>query len=971
MLGVPKAIRIREPLVNTPVLDRFCAGLPGDGGRDRVSSRMTDIPFQMSGLLGRGSECEALDRLVHAVQAGRSQVLVVHGEAGSGKSSLLEYVAQAAAGCRVVRAAGIEAEMELPFAGLHQLCMPHLGHLEQLPGPQRDALGTAFGLRPGAPPDRFLVDLATLSLLAEAAEQQPLVCLIDDAQWLDRASTQTLTFVARRLLAEPLALVFTVREPFDEAMFAGLDELEVRGLGDTDARALLDLAIPGRLDDRVRDRIVAETHGNPLALLELPHGLSPAELAGGFGLPNVMPLTTRIEQSFQRRLETLPAETRRLLLAAAAEPLGDTQLLWRAVELLGLHVSAAGPAETTGLVEFGARVRFHHPLVRSAAYRAANLQDRREVHQALADATDPDADPDRRAWHLAHATAGTDEAVASELERSADRARARGGVAAAAAFLERSTDLTPDPARRGTRALAAAHAKFEAAAPDAAYDLLAVAEACPLDDLQRARLDRLRAHIAFARKRASDAPPLLLAAAMRLESVDIELSRETYLEALAAAIFAGRLTNPDAKREVAEAARAAPPGPTPPRPVDLLLDGLAMQITEGYLASVPSLRRAVHAFQHESLSSPDSIMHWLWMASPIAQETAAHELWDAEAWHALSSRTVELARESGTLAALPVALVYRAGVHLHAGEFDEASELIAEADAITSATGYAPVQYASLVLAAWRGDEAGATELMDASVIDATLRGDGRTIVLTGYATALLYNGLGRYPAALAAARRACEHEDLGFFGWSLAELVEAGVRGGAPDDAADALQQLSRRAQAAGTDWALGVETRSRALMSEGDVADALYREAIDRLAQTRVTVHLARAHLLYGEWLRRERRKRDARGQLRTAHALFKRMGAAAFSERARRELVATGETMSGRTAETRDRLTAQEAQIARLASEGLSNPEIGARLFISPRTVEYHLHKVFSKLGITSRKQVRAALSDTPVGVADQHP
>ncbi|GAB2961659.1 LuxR family transcriptional regulator [Streptomyces pseudoechinosporeus] len=892
-------------------------------------------------------------------------MLVLRGASGIGKTALLDYLVVRASRCRIVRAAGVESEMELAFAGLHQLCAPMLDRLEHLPGPQGDALGTAFGLSAGGTPDRFLVGLAVLGLLSGAAEEQPLVCLVDDAQWLDRASAQVLAFVARRLLAESVALVFAVREPSEEQVqeqeLAGLPELVVKGLSVDDAHALLDSAIPGRLDERVRDRIVAETHGNPLALLELPRSLTAAELAGGFGLPDARPLASRIEQSFLRRIQPLPVDTRRLLLTAAAEPVGDVTLLWRAAERLGIKADAAAPAESAGLIEFGARVRFRHPLVRSAAYRAAGVPERQEVHRVLAEATDPRSDPDRRAWHRAHAAVGPDEAVAGELERSADRAQGRGGVAAAAAFLERATELTPDPARRGARALAAAQAKFEAAAPDVAYELLATAELGPLDELQRARLARLRAQIVFARSRGSDAPPLLLDAAKRLEPLDRGLARETYLEALGAAVFAGRLSGRQGVREVAEAARAASPGPQPPRPIDLLLDGVATRFTEGCVAGVPPLRRALHAFRAEALRDEDDVRRWLGLC-PVAQETAAHELWDGELWDELATRAVRLAREAGTLTVLPTALVYRAGVHLHAGEFATASALIEEADAITAATGNARVRYTSLVLVAWRGEEVPALELIEADVREATVRGEGRVLGMAGYVTAVLYNGLGRYEAALAGAQHACGHEDLGFFGWSLAELVEAAARSGAQEEATVALRQLDERTRAAGTDWALGIQARSSALLSDGDTAEYLYREAIERLGRTRIAVHLARAHLVYGEWLRRENRRLDAREQLRTAHQMLSRIGADAFAERARRELLATGETVRKRTVSTvstREVLTAQEAQIARLGAEGHTNPEIGSQLFISPRTVEYHMGKVLTKLGISSRRQLRVAL------------
>jgi DNA-binding CsgD family transcriptional regulator len=905
-----------------------------------------------------------LDRLAADVLAGQSRVLVLRGEAGVGKTALLDYLATAVPGCRLERASGVESEMELPFAGLQALCAPMLGHLRRLPTPQRDALSTAFGLDAGPPPDRFMVGLAALSLLAEVAEAQPLICIVDDAQWLDRVSAQTLAFVARRLLAERIGLIFAVREGGHDHQLEGLPELAVAGIGPRDARLLLDATIPGPLDQRVRNRILAEASGNPLALLELPRGLTPSAMAGGFGLPGSVPLISRLEQGFVRQLQPLPRKTRQLLLLAAAEPVGDVTLLRRAAELLGIAPNEAAPAEAAGLIDIGARVRFRHPLVRSAAYRAATAAQRREVHRALADATDRQLDPDRRAWHRAHAADGPDEDVAGELERSASRAAARGGIAAAAAFLERAAELTPDPAGRGRRALGGAQAKLESGAPEAALELVTVAEICPLDELQRARLARLRAQIVFARKRGSDAPPLLLDAARQLEALDGRLARDTYLEALGAAMYAGRLYDGSGVRGAAEAARAAPAAPRPPRSIDLLFDGLATRFTEGPGAGAPPLRRALNAFRQETLDGEGEILRWLRLC-PVVQSTAVHELWDDEAWHELATRAVRLAREAGALAMLPVALPYLAGAELFAGRFAVAAALNQEADAITAATGNAPLPYASLVLVAWRGAEAEALEMVEAGLQDATARGEGRVLAMAGYATALLYNGLGRYDAALASAHRASEHEDLGWIGWSLAELVEAATRSGTPDVAASALPRLEERTRAAGTGWALGILARSRAVMSEGDVADTLYREAIERLERTRIHVELARARLLYGEWLRREGRRLVAREQLRAAHDTFSRAGAEAFAERARRELLATGETAPRRTVETRDVLTPQEAQIAHMAREGHSNPEIGGQLYLSPRTVEYHLRKVFTKLGISSRKELRRALAPAGTG------
>jgi DNA-binding CsgD family transcriptional regulator len=909
-----------------------------------------------STLLGRHGECQALDRLLARARAGESRVLVLRGEAGVGKTVLLDYVARRASGCRVLAATGVESEMELAFAGLHQLCAPVLDRLDRLPGPQREALRIAFRLSTGPAPDRFLVGLAALSLLADLAEEQPLVCLIDDAQWLDRVSAQTMAFVARRLLAEPLAVVFAVREPSDENDLAGLEDLWVRGLSDDDARALLDSQLTGPLDRRVRDRIVAETRGNPLALLELPRGLTPAQLAGGFGLPDTLPLAGRIELGFSRRLETLPTETRRLLLVAAIEPVGDATLLWRAVERLGIAPHAAAAAEEAGLLDIGARVRFRHPVVRSAVCRMADVDELRAAHRALADVTDPDVDPDRRAWHRAHAAVGPDESIAGELEHAAAGVRGRGGIAAAAAFLERATALTPDPVRRSQRALDAAQAKLQAGALDPAMRLLAMAEAGPAHAVPRARLDLVRAHIAVASSRGSQAPPLLLAAARQLETVDVRLARQTYLDAFSAAMFAGRLAGETGLTQVAKAAGGAPPPPGPPRREDLLLDGLTTLFSDGYAAAVPAGRRALRAFRSDDLTVEEGL-RWLWLAS-----AAAADLWDDESWHVLAARHVEMARATGALTELPLALSSRISVHLFEGELGAAASLVEEARAVRTAMGSDIAPYGALNVAAWQGREADARTLIDATMREVVARGEGIAITVTQWANAVMLNALGRYEDALLAAAQAAEHpQELAAANWALAELVEAAARSGRSALAADALARLVEMTGASATDWALGVEARARALLSEGDGAESLYREAILRLGRTRMRVELARAHLLFGEWLRGEGRADQARTRLRTAFDMFTAMGAEGFAERARGELNATGESIRGPSAEAADDLTAQEAQIARLAAEGRTNPEIGAQLFISPRTVEYHLHKVYSKLDISSRKDLRGALAD----------
>jgi DNA-binding CsgD family transcriptional regulator/tetratricopeptide (TPR) repeat protein len=845
--------------------------------------------------------------------------------------------------------------MELAFAGLQQLCAPILDRLQRLPGPQEDALRLAFGLSEGSTPDHFLVGLAALSLLSDVAEEQPLVCLVDDAQWLDQASMQSLAFVARRVMAEPVALVFAVPEPSDERHLVGLPELTVGGIGDRDARLLLASAVRGPLDEQVRDRIVIETRGNPLALLELPRGLTEAELAGGFGLPYSRPLAGRIEQTFLQRLRALPDETQQLLLIAAAEPVGDPVLLWRAAGLLGIPASAGAPAEAAGLLRVGVRVAFRHPLVRSATYRLAPLEDRRRVHRALADITDPEVDPDRRAWHRAQAASGPDEDVAGELERSADRAQRRGGLAAAAAFLERAVALTPDAALRGRRALAAGQAKMESGAPDDALELLSIAERSPLDERGCAHVDLVRAQVAFAVNRGRDAPPLLLKAAKRLESLDVRVARDTYLEALFAALFAGRLAEGGGVLEAAEAARSAPPAPQPPRAADLLLDGYALTIMDGYEVGAPILQRAVHAFGSEETATSE-ILRYAFLASYAAQAT-----WDEEGYRALPTRQIQLAREAGALSVLPLTLTMRMGAHLHAGELATAASLLQELNDIAEATGAQVPPYAMLALAAWQGREAEASALMEVSMEAVVARGEGIGVTFIEWVTAVLYNGLGRYEDALAAARPASEHpEELQSPLW-LQELVEAAVRSGELEQAAAALQELSQMAEIIGTDWALGIEARSRALLSDGDMAERLYRKGIEHLARTEARVELARAHLLYGEWLRREGRRVDARDQLHISHDMLDAIGTEAFAARAARELAATGETVRNRTVETLDGLTPQEANIARLARDGHTSPEIGAQLFISPRTVEWHLRKVFAKLGISSRKQLGSLLPD----------
>jgi DNA-binding CsgD family transcriptional regulator len=907
-------------------------------------------------LLDRLAERAKIGALLDAARDGQSAVLVLSGEPGVGKTALLDHAAESAGGLRVIRVAGVESEMELAFAALQQMLSPMLDLADRLPEPQRDALGVAFGLRAGPAPDRFLVGLAALSLLSEVAAERPVLCVVDDVSWLDRASAQALGFVGRRLLAEPVALLLAARGPCAE--LAGLPELAVGGLSARDARALLDSVATGPVDAQVRDRVIAETRGNPLALLELPRSLPLAQFPGEFEPFDETGLLGRIEASFQRRLEALSADTQRLVLIAAADPTGDPVLLWRAAGLLGIGTKAQAAAEEAGLMTIGGRVVFRHPLVRSAVYAAASPEARRIVSGALADATDPVADPERRAWHRAQSALGPDEATAAELERLAGHARARGGYAAAGAFLQRSAELTLDAGRRAGRTLAAAEARYEAGMFEPAEGLLAAAQASRLDDCQLARLDLLRARIAFVSSRGGDVPLLFLKAARGLEPIDLRLARETYLEALNATLFAGRLAVGGELREVAEAARALPPAPQPPRVPDVLLDGLALLITEGSAAAVPVLKRAISALTSPGASDEETLRWWL-------SALVAALVWDSESWDSLSARQAKLARDLGALTEVPFVLNVRAYVYLSAGKFTEASLLVSESRSVSEATGSATPPYAAVGLAAFQGREAEAAALIKAGTRDAERRGEGQALIFFQWVTAVLCNSLGRYSEALAAAQQASDNPLVHFYvAWSLAELVEAAARSGQPECAAGALQRLAEHTTVCGTDWALGTLARSQALVSRGAAAEQRYREAIRRLGRTPFKLEVARAQLLYGEWLRRQRRRCDARGQLRAAYECFDSVGAAAFAERARGELRATGEHARARTPETRKALTAQEAVIARLAGEGASNRQIAGQLFISPATVAYHLRKVFTKLGVSSRHQLGSAAPGQPM-------
>jgi DNA-binding CsgD family transcriptional regulator len=903
-------------------------------------------------LFGRGVESEALARLVAEARDGRSNVLVLRGEPGIGKTALLEQLVVGTVGARVLYLAGIESENELAFAGLHQLCAPMLDRRDVLPEPQQAALGVALGLASGETPNLFLVALATLTLLVDAAEDDVVLCVVDDAEWLDQASLQVLGFVARRMLAEPIALVFGMRTPISGPdHLADLPELILRGLGAAPAGALLATVSPGPLDATVRTRIIEETHGNPLALLEHFNASGRAGLAGGYGVDRA-DVPRRIEDQYVERIEKLPPDARLLVVLAAAEPSGDSVLIGRAAEHLHIDPGSLKFAVDAGLVDIGPNLRFRHPLARSAAYRCASAEDRYAVHGALAAVTDPQLDPDRRAWHRARSAAAPDETVAAELIESAGRAQHRGGVAASAAFWEQAVALTPGMRERSDRALAAADATYAAGDFAATQRLLVTAELGPLDELGSARAERLKAQVAFALRRGADAPPLLLRAARRLDGLNPDMACATYLQALVATVYAGRLAGADTTSEIARLVTCKASADSSGH-VELLLHGLALRLNHGFVAAAPSLKKALYAYRTDGTEPRE--LSWL----GIAYSIVAMDLWDHDAWLKLAAEQVDEACANGILSWLPFALDYLAEAYVPAGRLAEATELSHQAERIDPGIRKHTLPYLPLLLAAWRGDARATAGFAEMMVRESSSRGEGAALTYADYATAVVANGCGHYSDAAASAYEAAIADEVVISPWALYELVESAARAGQHDRAANAANGLEDIAEASGTDWARGAAARSRALLSSGRVAEDLHREAIDLFSRTSLAAHLARVRLTYGEWLRRENRRLDARRELHTALDEFVAMNLDAFAERARRELRATGERVRHREGANKP-LTPQEQEIAELAREGRTNPEIGARLFISARTVEWHMSQLFVKLGIASRRELEGALS-----------
>jgi DNA-binding CsgD family transcriptional regulator len=912
-------------------------------------------------LIGRRGEQRVVADLLAAMRRGRSGVLVIRGEPGIGKTALLADSLALASDSRIVTISGAESEIELAYAGVQQLCAPFLNYLDALPGPQKNALRVALGSQEaaaGGTPDRLLVGLALLTLLGEAARDRPVVCIVDDAQWVDAASLDAIGFVARRLLADPIAIFFAARQLGAEHQLSGLPELELGGLEDADARALLREMVPGRLDERAREVLLAESGGNPLALLELHKALNPEELAGGYGLAQAASRISRISSSFERRLNELPSETVLLMLIAAADAAARSDWLWAAAERLGLDASVAQPAEDAGLITVFDGLRFRHPLIRSAVYRTAPIAARHRVHAALAQVITGSAADEHRAWHRAKAAPRPDEQIATELLRASERAGARGGVAAAAAFLALSADLTSDAELRVQRRLKAANAKLDAGAPAAASELMVSISAENDSEHVGARIALLRAKLAFAINRGRDAPPLLLAAAERLSRLDPLLSRETYLAALMAAMNVGRLPADERSmaRSIAEAARSAPPAAEPPRAVDLLLDGLVVRLTDGYAAAAPLLTRGLREYLREdALGTADPRWHGV-------THRVCLDLFDRAASNALAARQVEMLRAAGELTVLPAVLYQYAGLCITEGRFNQATGLIVEAEAVIAATGAPPLASIRPYLAAYRGQEQLCRTLVESAIGDATIRGEGGEVTVALCSKAILHNSYGQYAEALEACAAVSSFDDVGNYGYMLVEMIEAATRCGEGQVAAEALERLTERADASGSKTAQGLAARSAALVAGDDPrAEAEYQRSIELLEQS-YSLYAMRTRLVYGEWLRRVRRRRDARVELRIAYDAFAAMGAEGFADRARKELTVAGETIYPGPPGQAVGLTAQESHIARLAREGHTTSEIAGQLFLSPRTVEWHLSRIFAKLGIASRRDLRNVTFET---------
>jgi DNA-binding CsgD family transcriptional regulator len=905
-------------------------------------------------LLGRDREKAALDHLLETAREGLSSVVVVRGDPGVGKTALLDYTVDRAPDFLVVRFTGVEPERDLGYAALQRLLIPILHQIERLPSPQRDAMRSALGVEAGPPANPFLVGLGTISLAANAARaRKRLLTVIDDAHWVDRESLNALAFWGRRIRAEGIALVFATRDVESASPLAAFDTIRVAGLAIADAHALLKSEAGTEIDHDVAMRIIDETDGNPLAIVELARGFTTDKVVGMAGVPHPLPLSERLEERFAGHVRELPADTQIFLLLAAADASADLALVWRAATLLGVKPEAAEAAEAADLVVLGTSITFRHPLIRSAVYTQARAADRRAAHRVLAAATDPSDDAERHAWHLAAAAVGDDEEIAAVLDTVASQAHARGSFAAELALLSRSAEMTPDPAGAARRRLRAAEAALLTGSPRQAHSLVSLASISLTDPSDQTWARRLTGEAYFRESRVKLAAPSLLGAALELMATSVDSGRRTLVDAMQAALLVGNAADPDLQ-VIAAAARSAPPGVG--TVTDLLLDAYTVFVSEGFAPAVPHLRAVVRA----ALTAPDAAVP---LQFGVLFALATEMLWDQDLHDALADRVEEASRARADLGSMAIPAWSKANSEVWSGHLVAADTQATRAIDLMWALGVGweplPSDHPRLLLLAVEGrDEVRALAAKVGPVAEQL--GLKTAVAQVHEHLVKLDLAQGRYADALAHALAVFGPDPVMSGNRVLPDMVEAAVRAGNVDAAASALARLEERARAAGTAWAGGLSARSRALtMSTPSDVEDLFREAVGQLSTTRVALELARTHLLYGEWLRREKRRTDARDQLRTAYEMFDEMGAAAFAKRARDELLATGERVRKRTAETTRDLTPQESHIAELAAAGHTNAEIAAQSFISTSTVEYHLRKIFQKLGITSRRQLQRAL------------
>jgi DNA-binding CsgD family transcriptional regulator len=910
-------------------------------------------------LLGRESECDAIDALLDGARASRSGALVLRGEPGIGKSALLDYAVAHADGMRVLMGSGVEAESELPFAGMHQLLWPVLDRADELPDVQAGALRGAFGLSADRVDDRFLVSIALLGVLTAVADDEPLLCVVDDAHWLDSASAEALVFVARRLQVDPVALLVAAREGEARRFEAPrLPELALSGLGEREAVALLEAA---RLPAAVRDELVRATGGNPLALHELPTALTADQRAGRSPLDLDLPLTEGIERAFLARVLPLGDDARRLLLLAACDDTGDPGTVLRAAQALDIPGEAFDTAEGAGLLlTDGVHLRFRHPLLRSAVYRGASFGERRAAHEALAAALGDDANADRAAWHRAVVAMAPDDAAADALAATADRAQRRGGHAAAARALERAADLDSDTQRRTDHLLGAAAASALAGRHDTAQALLDRAEPGVRDRVRRAQAARVRGQVEFAGGRPAEAHAVLAAAARDILPLDKRTGLELLGYACVAAAMAGEL---EGLARSYQLAASVEPDPDSDEQVFLvnLLAGLGHGVMTGDTATAaPLIEQALT--RADSLDDPRLIEMAGSSNILLGNWPRARRYFD---------RAIRLARERGALGVMPQTLALRANVVLWEGFVAEAAEGAGEAMRLADDIGAENVRSMPVTCLAWiaamRGDEEECERLANEALGLAVERGVAMAAGLATWALAHLDVGLGRWEAALV---RLVSLQDVrpGFSHplipvLSAWDRVEAAVRVGRPEIAAEAVALLHSWVDGSAPPWAVPVLADCRALIAAPDEVEAQFAAAVEGLEHAR-TLDRARIQLHYGEHLRRGKRRTDARAHLREAFDGFERLGAAPWADRARRELRATGETARKRDISPLAQLTPQELQVARLVGEGATNKAVAAQLFVSPKTVEYHLRKVFDKLGIASRGElIRIELGERP--------